>query len=264
MSASKLLEQIGFDNDEKKRVVKMVEDIYTSLLFRKLKYLLPLEKGERAGKRIDFLKKDIDNNRLFMIYCYNQFSKTSDQFSVPIDDAILKKDAVYKKILNSDPPLSVEDQIDALQGKINRQYFVTRDIYVTMMSKIEKTCEKILDNVGDNIANDPAKLAIVMHFIIDTVHIAEMDSIELMKKDPVSEDTGPEDVCNANKHFGVDWSFLGIFDKLPKECVEKVDSTKISIVGPVTLVQSDKIVGGKSRKRGSKGRKRQTKWHHNI
>jgi hypothetical protein len=247
--ASKLLEQIGFNPDENKRIVKMVEDVYSSLLFRKLTYLMPLKKEDRSGKRIEFLKKDIDNHRLFMIYCYNQFVKDSDNhvFTVPIDDAILKKDKVYKKIIISDPPLSEEDQIEILQSKTNRSFPVTRILYNDMMSKIEKTCEKILDNVGDKIASDPAKLATIMHFVIDTVHVAETEAIDLM--DAGSQGNG--DPCDANKHFGVDWSFLGIFDALPKDCVEKVDSTKISIVGPVTLV------GGKSRKQGSKRSKRQ-------
>jgi hypothetical protein len=257
-AASKLLVQLGFNDDEKKRVVKMVEDIYNSLLFRKLKYLLPLETGERPGKTIDFLKKDIDNHRMFMIYCYNQFVKQSNDeyFTVPIDDAILRNDNVYKRLLNSDPPLSEDDKIEVLQEKTNRAYYVTLEIYNDMMSKIEKTCEKVLDIVGDNIMSDPAKLAIIMHFVIDTVHVAEIDSIDLINTG--SENKEPGDPCDANKHFGVDWSFLGIFPKLPKECSDKFDSTKISIVGPVTLVQSEnKIVGGKSRKRVSKRSKRQ-------
>jgi hypothetical protein len=263
-AASNPLEKLGFNDDEKKRVVKMVEDIYNSLSFRKLKYLLPLEKGERTGKLIDFLKKEIDDNHLFMIYCFNQFVKQSNDeyFLVTINDEILMKDKVYKRLLNSDAPLSEEDKIEVLQEKTNRAYFVTRDIYIDMMHKIENTCEKVLEILGDDIANDPDKLAIAMQFVFDTVRVAQIDSIEIMKKEELEkeneEEEEEEDPCDANRHFGIDWSFLGIFHKLPKECVEKAnmaDSTKISIVGPVTLVQNENknsVYGGKSRKRVSK------------
>ena len=54
-AASKLLEQLGFNEDEKKRVVKIVEGVYSSLQFRKLTYLMPLKKEDRAGKSIMFL-----------------------------------------------------------------------------------------------------------------------------------------------------------------------------------------------------------------
>ena len=263
-AASKLLEQLGFNEDEKKRVVKIVEGVYSSLQFRKLTYLMPLKKEDRAGKRIMFLQKDIDDYRLFMIYCYNQFVKDLDNhvFTVPIDDAILMKDKVYKKIIISDPPLSEEDKIEVLQRKTNRSFPVTQILYNDMMSKIEKTCEKILDTVGDKIASDPAKLATIMHFVINTVHVAETEAIQLM-------DTGSQSVhgdpCDANKYLGVDWSFLGIFGALPKECAEKVDSTKISIVGPVTLQTSNKIVGGKRDSKRSKGQLRtRKKYHSNV
>lgn len=263
-AASKLLDQLGFDDDEKKRVVTLVEDIYSSLAFRKIKHLYPLKKGEREEKHVEFLKNDIDEERFFKIYSFNKFVNESNDeyFSVPIDDKILRNDKVYKRLLNSDAPLSIEDEIEILQEKTNKSYFATLDIYNEIMSKIKKTCEKVLEIVGDNIANDPEKLAIVMHFVIDTVHVAEYDSIEIMKKKKRDE-IEQMDPCDINKKFGVDWSFLGIFPKLPKDCADKKNSTKISIVGPITLV-SEKApnvqTGGKTRRRGFKVKgQRQTK-----
>lgn len=273
MSDDDTLQQLGFNAAEKKQVVKMVEDVYSSLSFRKINYLFPLRKRQRVGKRVEFLKKEIDDKRLFNIYCFNRFVKDSNDkhFKIPIDDAILRKDKVYVRLLNLDPPLSEDDKIQVLQEKTKRSYFATLRIYNETISKIKKACETILDIVDDNIASDPAKLTTFMRFIIDTVHVAEHDSIGIMQKNielknaqrmkKNTELEEEEDPCDANTQFGVDWSFLGIFPKLPKDCADKKNSTKISVVGPVSVVQS----GGKTRRRGSKDKsRRQTKTRHNI
>ena len=107
-----------------------------------------------------------------------------------------------------------------------------------------------------------------MLFIIDTVHITETELISSVIDKVQDEGEGKDkgDPCDANKYLGIDFSFLGFFDKLPEECESKNESTKISIVGPVELhgidgskVQSTngfkepkvqtKVGGSKTRKR---------------
>jgi len=276
-AASTFLKKMEFSDDEKKGIVEMIKDIHDKLQFKKIIQLLPLEISQRPAKQIEFLKEEIANRRKLMIYCYNQVVNKNNQsddselraFSVKIDESILKKDKVYKKILEFTPPLLEGDKIEQLQYKIHREYPVTKDVYNEMISKIEKTCKKILEHVGDVIAKDPEKLAFIMLLVIDTVHDAEIKAIPFINDKSDEKETEEakktEDPCDANKRLGVDWSFLGIFPKLPNECVEKVDSTKISIVGPV------KLSGGRTSKKRStwrhlsKGkRRRKTKWRRNI
>jgi hypothetical protein len=54
------------------------------------------------------------------------------------------------------------------------------------------------------------------------------------------------DPCNANKYLGIDLSFLGFFDALPEECELKKESTKISIVGPIEVRNSNQYGGNKA------------------
>ena len=118
--ASQILEKLGFTDDEKKKVIIIVKAIYSGLLFRKIAYLMPLENEARQAKRIEFLQKDIDEHRLLMIYCYNQFVKKSDDdsvFTVPIED-VLEKDEFYNKLIKMESSLSDEDRIEKLQAKM--------------------------------------------------------------------------------------------------------------------------------------------------
>lgn len=77
-----------------------------------------------------------------------------------------------------------------------------------------------------------------MLLIFNTVHDTEiklMDSAVDKGKSEGDETEDKGDPCDANKYLGIDFSFLGFFDKLPEECVSKNESTKISIVGPVNV-----------------------------
>lgn len=251
--ADELFKKLNFSISEREKVKKIVKGIYTGLLFRKATTLIPLDSEKRQAKRMDFLKRDIDDHRLFMIYCYNNFvelqatpvqetSKSKNElrfFKVPIE-GILEYDEFYKVLLKKqkkmDELMSIGDRIEKLQKKTNKSYRATELMYADMMEKIEKTCQKVLTLIS---TKDPVKLTTVMLFIIDTVHITEtelissiIDKDEGEGKDEVKDKGNP---CDANKYLGVDFSFLGFFDKLPEECESKNESTKISIVGPVEL-----------------------------
>ena len=244
--ASQILEKLGFTDDEKKKVIIIVKAIYSGLLFRKIAYLMPLENEARQAKRIEFLQKDIDEHRLLMIYCYNQFVKNSGDdsvFTVPIED-VLEKDEFYNKLIKMESSLSDEDRIEKLQAKTNRSYKVTEHIYEDMMLKIKMACDVVLKNVGNL---DPEKMTVIMHFVFNAVHIAETESISLMDKDKVT--IVEKEPCDAKKYLGIDLSFLGIFDELPKECAIKNDKTilKMRMVEPVRT-----IVGGKRKTRRRK------------
>jgi hypothetical protein len=247
--ADELFKKLNFSISEREKVKKIVKGIYAGLLFRKATTLIPLDSEKRQAKRMDFLKQDIDNHRLFMIYCYNNFtelqlSKNSKDskdelrvFTVPIE-GILENDDFYKKLLkkqkNMDELMSIGDRIEKLQQKTKKSYNPTELMYADMMAKIEKTCKKVLTLIG---IKDPVKLSIIMLFIFDTVHITETELInsviDKVKDEGEGKDKG--DPCDANKYLGIDFSFLGFFDKLPEECQSKNESTKISIVGPVEL-----------------------------
>ena len=247
--ASEIMEKLGFTAEEKKKVITIVKAIYSGLLFRKLSYLMPLEKEERQAKRIEFLQKDIDDHRLLMIYCYNQFVKNPENdsiFTVPIED-VLEKDEFYNKLIKMESSLSDGDRIEWLQQKTNKSYKVTEKIYDDMMLKIKKACGVVLKKVGEL---EPVKMTIMMHFVFNAVHIAETESITLMDKDKVT--IVEKEPCDANKYLGIDLSFLGIFDDLPKECAIKNDKTilKMRIVEPVRA-----IVGGKRKTRRRKNYK---------
>lgn len=261
--ADELFEKLGFSNDEQEKVKKIVKCIYAGLLFRKATTLIPLDSKKRQAKRVDFLKQDIDDHRLFMIYCYNNFvelqvskdskdskgSKDSKDelrfFTAPIE-GILEYDDFYKKLLikqkKMDKLMSIEDRIEELQKKTKKSYKKTELMYADMMAKIEKTCQKVLTLIS---TKDPVKLTTVMLFIFDTVHITQTELIGSIVDKVQDEGEGKDEVkdkgnpCDANKYLGVDFSFLGLFDELPEECESKKESTKISIVGPVN-VQSTK------------------------
>ena len=249
--ADELFKKLNFSIGEREKVKKIVKGIYTGLLFRKATTLIPLDSEKRQAKRMDFLKRDIDDHRLFMIYCYNNFvelqatpvqetSKSKNElrfFTVPIE-GILEYDEFYKELLKKqkkmDELMSIEDRIEKLQNKTNKSYRATELMYADMMEKIEKTCQKVLTLIS---TKDPVKLTTVMLFIIDTVHITETELISSVIDKVQDEGEGKDkgDPCDANKYLGIDFSFLGFFDKLPEECKSKNESTKISIVGPVEL-----------------------------
>ena len=251
--ADELFKKLNFSIGEREKVKKIVKGIYAGLLFRKATTLIPLDSEKRQAKRMDFLKRDIDDHRLFMIYCYNNFvelqatpvqetSKSKNElrfFTAPIE-GILEYDVFYKKLLikqkKMDKLMSIGDRIEELQNKTKKSYKKTELMYADMMAKIEKTCQKVLTLIS---TKDPVKLTTVMLFIFDTVHITQteligsiIDKDEGEGKDEVKDKGNP---CDANKYLGVDFSFLGFFDKLPEECESKNESTKISIVGPVEL-----------------------------
>lgn len=267
--ADELFKKLNFSISEREKVKKIVKGIYTGLLFRKATTLIPLDSEKRQAKRMDFLKQDIDDHRMFMIYCYNNFvelqlSKDSKDelrfFTVPIE-GILESDDFYKKLLkkqkNMDELMSIGDRIEKLQKKTKKSYRATELMYADMMAKIEKTCQKVLTLIS---TKDPVKLTTVMLFIIDTVHITQTELIgsivdkvqDKVQDEGEGKDKG--DPCDANKYLGIDFSFLGFFDKLPEECESKNESTKISIVGPVELHGLDglkvqtKVGGSKTRK----------------
>ena len=266
--ADELFKKLNFSISEREKVKKIVKGIYTGLLFRKATTLIPLDSEKRQAKRMDFLKQDIDDHRMFMIYCYNNFvelqlSKDSKDelrfFTVPIE-GILESDDFYKKLLkkqkNMDELMSIEDRIEKLQKKTKKSYRATELMYADMMAKIEKTCQKVLTLIS---TKDPVKLTTVMLFIIDTVHITQTELIGSIVDKVQDEGEGKDkgDPCDANKYLGIDFSFLGFFDKLPEECKSKNESTKISIVGPVELQSTD---GSKVQSTdGSKEPKVQTK-----
>ena len=272
--ADELFKKLNFSIVEREKVKKIVKGIYTGLLFRKATTLIPLDSEKRQAKRMDFLKQDIDDHRMFMIYCYNNFvelQRSKDElrfFTVPIE-GILEYDDFYKKLLkkqkNMDELMSIGDRIEKLQKKTKKSYRATELMYADMMAKIEKTCQKVLTLIS---TKDPVKLTTVMLFIIDTVHITQTELIGSIVDKVQDEGEGKDkgDPCDANKYLGIDFSFLGFFDKLPEECKSKNESTKISIVGPVELhgldgskVQSTdgskepkvqtKVGGSKTRKR---------------
>lgn len=251
--ADEIFKKLGFSNSEMKKVQEIVKGIYSSLLFRKIGYLMPLSGEDRESKRVEFLKRDIDDHRLLMIYCYNifaeqmRFNKDSKDpmrfFSMPIEE-VLERDDFYKKLIlkEKETPLSTDERIGELQKKVNRSFMATKLIYADMLSKIKKTCNEILKIVGDNIGKDSQKLSIIMRFVINSVHIAETDSIAFaVAKKEVKDDDAKKDPCDVNKYLGVDWSFLGLFDELPEECKKKNDSIKISVVDAVKV---DTKVGG--------------------
>jgi hypothetical protein len=271
--ADELFKKLNFSISEREKVKKIVKGIYAGLLFRKATTLIPMDSEKRQAKRMDFLKQDIDNHRLFMIYCYNNFvelqlSKDSKDelrvFTVPIE-GILENDIFYKKLLkkqkNMDELMSIGDRIEKLQYKTKKSYKPTELMYADAMAKIEKTCKKVLTLIG---IKDPVKLSIIMLFIFDTVHITETELINSVIDKVQDEGEGKDkgDPCDANKYLGIDFSFLGFFDKLPEECQSKNESTKISIVGPVELhgldglkVQSTDGLKVQTKVGGSKTRK---------
>ncbi len=245
--ADELFEKLQFTVDEREVIKKMVKDIYGSLLFRKAVYLLPLEKEMREKQRMQFLKQEIDNNRLFMIYCFNIFAElqsvrmadSKDElrfFSTPIEN-VLETDDFYNKLIHK-KNLPIGDRIAILQKKTKRSYKATQLLFADAFAKIEKTALKILHLVN---IRDPFKLSVIMLFVINTLSIAET---ELM--DSVLDKKEPENPCDANKYFGKDWSFLGIFKPLPNGCQEYMESTKISVVNPIQV--TTKVGGRKTRK----------------
>jgi len=258
--ADELFRKLEFSNDEREEVKKIIRGIYDSLLFRKISFLMPLTNEKREIKKMEFLKQDIDDYRLFMIYCFNNFTElqraktdSNDEmrfFSVPIEGIL---DDFYNKLIAKKNLLS-EERIELLQKKFHRCYKSTELLYSSMMSKIERTCVKILSMT---IIRDPVKLSIIMNFIFNTVNLAETDLMSSIVDDKKNDDDkSNKNPCDANKYLGIDWTFLGLFDELPEECSEIEDSTKISIVGPVKLQSKDiskTVVSGgsihKSRKR---------------
>ena len=275
------LEQYKFTDEEKEGVKKIVRDIYHSLFFKKLSLLLPLSNEERKEKYPELMVSTINDNYLFMIYCFNNFTETQRAkemqrakgpkdpslpegvskettqknenwlryFSVPIEN-VLENDEFYSKLIVKDLPIF--DRIAALQKKTRRSFKSTELMYFDMMLKIEETANKVL--LSSN-TTDPQKLSTIMHFVFDTVRIAQTDLINEITADAnVKLEVDP---CDANTYLGVDWSFLGIFDKLPEECIEDDDEeeiTKISIVKPIKVIS-----GGKSRKHKNLRRQRKTR-----
>ena len=125
---NELLEKMKFSSGEQGKVKKIVKGVYDSLLFRKASILIPLDSEKRQPKRMDFLKQDIDDYRLLMIYCYNNFTEMQGTpvqgtelrfFTVPIE-GVLESDEFYKKLLTkqNESMMPVEDRIAKLQKKI--------------------------------------------------------------------------------------------------------------------------------------------------
>jgi len=237
------------DKDKENDARKM-KKIYNGLPFRKANTLVPLEGEKRQMKRMEFLKQDIDDYRLFMIYCYNDFTKLQSAnqklddelrlFSLPIEN-VLESDDFYKKLIekHKQQHMTLEDRIAALQEKTKKSYRATEKMYSDMMVKIEKTCKLVLDKVE---TKDPVELSAIMLNIFDKVHATEIELMSSMVNKN-KEDKG--DPCDANKYLGIDFSFLGLFEKLPEECKLKNESTKISIVGPIKVQSTDSILDTK-------------------
>ena len=259
--ASEILKKLGFSDDEFNKVKIIVKGVYNSLRWRKINDLFPLKPAEREPKLNELLRKEIDDYRYLSIYCYNQFAeqmrllqrdKTTDtptskrmiqfkNFSQPIE-GVLEKDEFYRNLLakEKESPLSLNDRIQQLQKKVNKSFMATKLLYSDVNGKIQETCERVVGIVGNL---DPYKLSVIMRFVFNTVHIAETDAIESihddLTKSTANEPPKEEDVCDANVHLGIDWSFLGILKKLPGKC----NTTFISVVDPV------KIGGRRTRKR---------------
>lgn len=266
-----LKENLQFSEVEKKGIVRMIKYIHDELALKKASQLLPLEITQRPAKQLELLKEEIDNLRKLMIFCFNEVVDKNNQltkdanasdsnaatdsnadadsnadvddsklrvFSVKIDESILKEDEVYIKILEFTPPLSEGDKIARLQDKTMRDYQVTQNVYEEMISKIKKTCEKILEIENVNI-EDPNKLASIMLSVIDAVHAAEIEAIDHINDK--TEETEPEDPCDANKRLGIDWSFLGIFSKLPEKCDPKVVRMRLIEPVPIEIVGQEPV-----------------------
>lgn len=248
--ASEILKKLGFSDDEFNKVKIIVKGIYDSLRWRKINDLFPLKPAEREPKLNELLRKEIDDYRYLSIYCYNQFAEqmrllnqTGDKrmiqfknFSQPIE-GVLEKDEFYRRLLakEKESPLSLNDRIQLLQQKVNKSFMATKLLYSDVNGKIQETCERVVGIVGNQ---DPQKLSVIMRFVFNTVHIAETDAIESIYDNLTKSTPKEEDVCDANVHLGIDWSFLGILKKLPGKCNTKF----ISIVDPV------KIGGRRTRK----------------
>ncbi len=243
-------ELYDFSDKDKENDARKMKKIYNGLPFRKANTLVPLEGEKRQMKRMEFLKQDIDDYRLFMIYCYNDFTKLQSAnqkmddelrlFSLPIEN-VLESDDFYKKLIekHKQQHMTLEDRIAALQEKTNKSYRATEKMYSDMMAKIEKTCKLVLDKVE---TKDPVELSAIMLNIFDKVHATEIELMSSMVNKK-KEDKG--DPCDANKYLGIDFSFLGLFEKLPEECKLKNESTKISIVGPIKVQSTDSILDAK-------------------
>ena len=243
-------ELYDFSDKDKENDARKMKKIYNGLPFRKANTLVPLEGEKRQMKRMEFLKQDIDDYRLFMIYCYNDFAKLQSAnqklddelrlFSLPIEN-VLESDDFYKKLIENSE-MTPEDRIAALQEKTKKSYRATEKMYSDMLAKIEKTCKLVLDKVE---TKDPVELSAIMLNIFDKVHATEIELMSSMddKKKEDKEDKG--DPCDANKYLGIDFSFLGLFEKLPEECKLKNESTKISIVGPIKVQSTDSILDAK-------------------
>ena len=246
-------ELYDFSDKDKENDARKMKKIYNGLPFRKANTLVPLEGEKRQMKRMEFLKQDIDDYILFMIYCYNDFAKLQSAnqkmddelrlFSLPIEN-VLESDDFYKKLIekHKQQHMTLEDRIAALQEKTKKSYRATEKMYSDMMAKIEKTCKLVLDKVE---TKDPVELSAIMLNIFDKVHATEIELMSSMddKKKEDKEDKG--DPCDANKYLGIDFSFLGLFEKLPEECKLKNESTKISIVGPIKVQSTDSILDAK-------------------
>jgi hypothetical protein len=272
-------ELYDFSDKDKENDARKMKKIYNGLPFRKANTLVPLEGEKRQMKRMEFLKQDIDNYRLFMIYCYNDFTKLQSAnqklddelrlFSLPIEN-VLESDDFYKKLIENSA-MTFEDRIAALQEKTKKSYRATEIMYYDMMAKIEKTCKLVLDKVE---TKDPVELSAIMLNIFDKVHATEIELMSSMddKNKENKEDKG--DPCDANKYLGIDFSFLGLFEKLPEECKLKNESTKISIVGPIKVqstdsildakVQSTEQIGGGDGKGKGKGKSKSNPSHRKI
>lgn len=243
-------ELFNLSDKDKENDARKMKKIYNGLPFRKANTLVPLEGEKRQMKRMEFLKQDIDDYILFMIYCYNDFAKLQSAnqkmddelrlFSLPIEN-VLESDDFYKKLIENSE-MTPEDRIAALQEKTKKSYRATEIMYYDMMAKIEKTCKLVLDKVE---TKDPVELSAIMLNIFDKVHATEIELMSSMddKKKEDKEDKG--DPCDANKYLGIDFSFLGLFEKLPEECKLKNESTKISIVGPIQVQSTDSILDTK-------------------